>query len=122
MSEQVTVMGSRLRLQSIRHLPKFLKGTKRINQQLSTAPGLVDSKLRAEFRSLTFWTLSTWEDEESLRSFARSEPHASVVDGLQRSGAMRSTDFAFWTMQRGEPFPEWSEVRSRIDKPAKISR
>ena len=112
--EALVVMGSRLRLTSARHLVRFLRGSAKVNRQLRSTPGLVDSKLRAQLGSLTFWTLSTWKDEASLRAFARSDPHATIIDDLRRRGAMRSGDFAFWTISPGEPLPAWAEVESRI--------
>ncbi|HEX7096210.1 MAG TPA: hypothetical protein VF183_10030 [Acidimicrobiales bacterium] len=115
MSDQLVVMGSRLRLQSPRHLVRFLRGTRAINRQLRSSPGLVDSKLRAQFGKLTFWTLSSWESEEALQRFARSGPHAAVVGDLRRRGAMRSGDFAFWTIERGSRLPRWDEVERRVN-------
>jgi heme-degrading monooxygenase HmoA len=112
--EDLVVMGSRLRLTSARHLVRFLRASAQVNRQLRNTPGLVDSKLRAQLGSLTFWTLSTWEDDASLRAFARSDPHASLIDDLRRRGAMRSGDFAFWTISRDEPLPTWAEVEARV--------
>ena len=114
MQNQLVVMGSRLRLTSFRHLARFLRASARVNRQLKGASGLVDSKVRAQLGSLTFWTLSTWEDEASLRTFARSEPHASIITELRERGAMRSGDFAFWTIDRTEPLPAWDDVEARV--------
>jgi len=114
MNDQLMVMGSRLRLTSFRHLARFIRASTQVNRQLRDAPGRVDSKLRAQLGSLTFWTLSTWEDEESLRAFARAEPHASIIADLRRRGAMRSGDFAFWTTDRNDPLPTWDEVEARV--------
>lgn len=116
MADRLVVMGSRLQLGSARHLVRFLRGSAAINRQLRGASGRVDSKLRAELGSLTFWTLSVWESDEALRRFARSDPHATVVSNLRASKAMRAADFAFWTVDARSPLPTWDEVKRRVAK------
>lgn len=118
MADQLVVMGSRLKLTSARHLVRFLRSSAAINRQLRDAPGRVDSKLRAQIPKLTFWTLSSWESNEALNRFARSDPHAKAVADLRTSGAMRSADFAFWTIDAGAPLPGWDEVERRVTEAA----
>jgi hypothetical protein len=114
MMEQHLAMGSRLQLSSPRHLIAFLRGSSRINKQLKAAPGRIDSKLRAQFPKLTFWTSSVWTDRAALDAFVRDEPHRSVMVELRRRGAMRSGDFAFWDVAPGSPAPGWDEVEARV--------
>lgn len=114
MADQLVVMGSRLQLTSARHLVRFLRNSMAINRQLQSSPGRVDSKLRAQIGKLTFWTLSSWDSDEALQHFARSDPHAKIVRDLRDRGAMRSGDFAFWTIDAGSPLPKWDEVERRV--------
>jgi heme-degrading monooxygenase HmoA len=109
------VIASRLRLTSVRHLPAFLRAARRIDAQARTAPGHIDSRLRARFGSLTFWTLSSWEDERSMRTFVASPPHVDAMRALRERGAMRSGDFRFWTGTDGEELPAWDDVEARFE-------
>jgi hypothetical protein len=112
------VIASRLRLRSVRHLPAFLRAAHRVDAQVRTAPGRVDSKLRAQPLRLTFWTLSSWQDEASMLEFVRSSPHAEIMRDLRDRGAMRSGDFRSWSVARGASLPSWDAVEARFSPSA----
>ncbi len=56
-------------------IPRFMGYTRSIQRQLSGARGLVGYSLRGELLRPRFWTLSVWEDEDTLMEFARRAPH-----------------------------------------------
>jgi heme-degrading monooxygenase HmoA len=70
---------TKLPLTAHRHVPGFLRDARRVRRQLAASPGLVGYALLAELGAKTFWTVSVWEDETALRTFAASEPHRSVM-------------------------------------------
>jgi hypothetical protein len=103
---------TRLPLTAHRYLPGFLRDTLRIRRQLAASPGLVGDALLAEVRAKTFWTVSVWADEASLRTFASAEPHHSVM----RRVPARMADSAFRTFAvRGRELPlAWPASKERL--------
>lgn len=118
---------TRLRLRSRRYLLPFLYSTWQIVRQAKRADGFVEGQLArggdpSLFRRLvpgkdaTFWTLTVWEDEESMLAFRNSDPHglimpklldwcdeASFVHWEQESAELPDTDVARQTMfERGK--------------------
>jgi hypothetical protein len=104
--------GTKLPLTSARHIPGFLRDTRRIRQQLGQAHGIVGYGLLAELWAKTFWTVSVWDDEASLRTFAAAEPHRSImrrVPGRMGASAFRPFDVA------GRDLPiAWAAVKDRM--------
>ena len=70
---QYAAMASRLPLRAHRSVPGFLLDAMRIRGQLAHAPGLVGYALDAQPARKTFWTISVWEDEQSLSRFAAAD-------------------------------------------------
>ena len=103
---------TKLPLTAHRHVPGFLRDTLRIRRQLAASPGLVGYSLLAELGAKTFWTVSVWEDEAALRSFAAAEPHRSVM----RRVPARMGDSAFRTFAvSGRELPlTWPTSKDRL--------
>ena len=74
-SQEYVLYASRLPLRSLRSTPTFVRLIPRIRAQMRGAPGAVGYSLRAEITRGIYWTISAWEDEQSLAAFARAEPH-----------------------------------------------
>ena len=95
--------------------PSAWGSTARCNNSTSggtTSPGAYGASLIAQPLKRTFWTLSAWEDKQALYTYARTEPHKSVMTGL-RSTMSRSV-FTFWeTPAAGLPI-DWSDARERL--------
>jgi hypothetical protein len=88
------VMASALPLMNRWRVPQFLSLTRVVQQQLATSVGLKGYALRAHVWSGNFWTLSAWDDEESLSGFARALPHRDVMRTLRPH--MGKTEFVTW--------------------------
>jgi quinol monooxygenase YgiN len=59
--------------------PSFFKYVSRIQVQLRTAPGLIGYKLRADILTKKTYTVSVWEDRDSLFSFVGSGAHKKTM-------------------------------------------
>jgi heme-degrading monooxygenase HmoA len=110
---ELTMMASRLPLQSRLRIPGFMTATLRIRRQLAEAPGLVGYALDAELFAKTFWTVSAWRSNEQLEAFAATDPHRSDVERVRSH--MDPTTFVFWTATAGDLPIGWDEVRRRIE-------
>ena len=79
---------SRFFMKSPRRVLRFLARSGPIEKQVAAAPGVVGWSLAGNLFKLEFYTLSVWEDAESLRRFARDAEHGAVMaefkDGLRR--------------------------------------
>jgi len=64
----VFVSLTRLRIRSIRFVPLFAFHTFRSLRQVSKSPGFQSGSILAD-RSWTFWTLTVWDMQESMRAY-----------------------------------------------------
>lgn len=84
-----------------------------IVRQTKSQPGFI--KLKNTGFGYDHYTMSVWQDEESLRKFARTGAH---LNAMKKSGALateiRTYNFSADTM------PNWKEVRQLLKENGKI--
>ena len=108
-----TVIAGRLPVRSVRDLPAVLAWTRRVRQQLATAPGLVGHGVALDLSALALWTVSAWTTRTDLARFERSEPHQAAESSLRPR--LWPATFAVWTCTTAElPLP-WTEIRRRVE-------
>ena len=93
-------------------MPKFMRFTLQIRRQLASSEGLVGYSLDANVPGKEFWTLSVWEDEESLREFVRRVPHRTVMKDLLPH--MGQTEFFPFKVDGSSVPPDWDDTRRRM--------
>ena len=108
---QYLVLLSYLPLRRSWQIPQFLLRTARITSQLRRSRGVVGYSLRAELAAKRFWTLSAWQDEPSLQTFVRAEPHFQTMRAM--ATRMGATRFIRWTAKGSELPPSWEEALKR---------
>jgi hypothetical protein len=115
----IVVLGSRFELISAWRSPAFLGYALRIWLQARRSPGIIGLSLRAHPLRATFWTLSAWSSEESLRDFARADPHRSIVAKVRPWA--KTVVLRTWTVPGGEPGSRaldptamWQQAEARI--------
>ncbi len=72
---------TRLRIRSVRFLPLFALHAVRSVQQIRRAPGFQTGALLPD-RSWTFWTMTTWDTQESMRQYMISGSHKAAMPHL----------------------------------------
>jgi len=77
----VFVSLTRLRIRSIRFLPFFLVYTLRSLQQVKRSPGFLTGALLPD-RSWTFWTMTAWDTQQSMRAYMTSGAHKNAMPHL----------------------------------------
>jgi heme-degrading monooxygenase HmoA len=111
-SATYVAMASRLPLVAYHSIPGFLWRTMLIRRQLSTAPGLIGYGLDAQLSRRTFWTFSIWDSNESLETFAGTDPHRRLT--MELRGQMQETRFERFRIGGHElPLPR-REIRERV--------
>jgi hypothetical protein len=72
---------TRLRIRSIRFLPFFLLHSLRSIRQIKRAPGFQTGALLTD-KHWTFWTMTAWDSQESMRQFMLSGSHKAAMPHL----------------------------------------
>jgi len=95
-------------------IPKFARLTMETMTQLAKSRGLIGYSLGAEPMLKRFWTISAWEDRQSLRDFVEQIPHSRIMQEL--APHMDKTGFAEWMVRASEiPIP-WAVARQHLLK------
>ena len=109
-----TVMASRFELTTAWRSPAFLGRSLRVWRQARHSAGLLGVSLRAQPMKGTFWTLSAWTNRDMLSSFARSEPHRTLMRAS--SPWMKDSVFRSWTAPADQldAAQLWADAEARI--------
>jgi hypothetical protein len=107
---------SYLPLNKHRAIPAFLRFSFRIQKQLRGTPGVIGYSLRAKMLSRNFWTLSVWEDQQSLTDFVAKVPHGEAMRAM--TPHMGQPKFTQWKVA-GSSLPlSWEEAMHRSQQGA----
>ncbi|MEH0448539.1 MULTISPECIES: DUF3291 domain-containing protein [unclassified Streptomyces] len=106
------VMASRFEVRSFKDVPRFFLKSLAAWKQVSGAPGAYGASLIAQPLKRTFWTLSAWEDKDALYTYARTEPHKSIMTGLRST--TKDSVFTFWQVPAADLPVDWTDARRRL--------
>jgi hypothetical protein len=109
---------TRLRLRSIRFLPLFAFHTFRSLGQARKAAGFQGGSLLTD-RNWTFWTLTAWDSEESMRAYRNAGPHKTAMPRLLHWCDEASV--AHW-VQAETGVPSWTEADKRMREIGRASK
>ena len=103
---------SYLPLRHYRALWKFFRFTQETLRQLQTARGLLGYSLDAQPFRRRFWTLSVWEDSQSLMEFVGQAPHSRIMQDL--APHMGKSQFAQWKVTAADLPLDWAKAKTRL--------
>ena len=109
---EYTALLTYLPLSKWRAIPKFVRYTSQIRRQLAGSEGLIGYALDANVLNRDFWTLSVWENEESLRRFVQRNPHGRVMTDLLPD--MGQTEFLPFKVNGSSIPPDWNDTKRRM--------
>jgi hypothetical protein len=104
---------SRFGMRSWLRAPAFFSASLKIQKQVEAASGAVGYSLGAHLPGLLFYTLSVWEDEDSLRRFSRSLQHSDAMRAFHHDMRMPSP-FIRWQVMGADLPLKWPEALERI--------
>ena len=110
---------TRLRVRSMRFLPGFLWNTFRVVRQVKQAAGFRTGALLKD-RQWTFWTMTAWDSQESMRQFMTSDAHKKTMPYLLNWCDEASA--AHWE-QTDDALPAWMQADQRMrnsGRPSKV--
>jgi hypothetical protein len=99
-------------------MPAFLWQTFRSNRQVSRSQGFRAGRLLVDAHR-TFWTLTAWEDERSMKAFRGSGAHSQVMPRLFQW--CDEAAYAHW-MPAEEKLADWTEAYERLAREGRLSR
>lgn len=101
---------TRLRVKSIWYLPQFILASEASLKQLKKTPGFIEGKELID-KHLTFWTLTMWRDEASMKIFRNGKPHQTAMRKLP--GWCDEAAYVHWTTE--DPgLPEWLTAHEKL--------
>jgi hypothetical protein len=103
---------SYLSLASFRSLPLFIHYAFKVQLQLGKSKGLIGYSTHARFLSRKFWTLSIWENEQSLRAFVEQSAHGASMKSLD--GKADDSGFTSWPVNGSALALDWADARERL--------
>lgn len=110
---------TRLRIRSVRFLPFFAIYAIRSQRQVSRSAGFLDGALLADGWR-TFWTVTLWDSQESMRGYMTSGAHRSAMPHLL--DWCDEASVVHWE-QQGHALPAWAEADRRMrneGRPSKV--
>jgi hypothetical protein len=110
---------TRLRIRSLRFLPAFALQTLAAIRQVRRAPGFQGGALLPD-RRWTFWTMTVWDSEASMRAYMISGDHRTAMPRLLEWGDEASV--VHWE-QTETAHPSWAEAELRMrasGRPSKV--
>jgi heme-degrading monooxygenase HmoA len=109
---------TRLRVRRARHLPPFLWWTYRSQRQVMRANGFRGGRLLVDAHR-TFWTLTAWEDERTMKAFRGSGAHSKVMPRLVHW--CDEAAYSHWVAPN-DKIADWPEAYERLVSDGKLSR
>lgn len=109
---------TRLRIRSFRFVPLFALHSWRSLRQIRKARGFQAGATLAD-RNWTFWTMTAWDSEESMRQFMISGSHKAAMPHLV--GWCDEASVAHWTQQESS-IPSWPEAGRRMRESGRPSK
>ena len=99
-------------LKKVRRVPAFFARSTQIMKQVNTAPGVVGWSLGVNIFTLEFYTLSAWQDAESLRRFVRDAEHLAALQEFEQDLRRKSIFHYYKVLGRELPL-SWKEALAR---------
>ncbi|MEE9249096.1 MAG: hypothetical protein V3U79_10425 [Dehalococcoidia bacterium] len=112
--DELVVVATYLPLRNFWDIIPFMRMSRRVEEQLKEAHGLIRYGLRAKLLRQRFWTCSVWADRASVDSFVSAEPHASA---MQRFKKWSGKDVAFVEWRTRDDAIDWTDALERLKNP-----
>ena len=101
---------TRLRIRSMWYLAPFFWHNFKSARQVVHSAGFLGGQLLTD-RHMTFWTLTVWDSEQTMRAFRNTGPHRAAMPKLPRWCREAST--AHWEQEHAA-MPGWREAHQRM--------
>jgi heme-degrading monooxygenase HmoA len=115
------IVVTRLRLRDSTQLDEFFTAAVAVLEQAKTSPGNLGADVLADANN-AWWTLTAWQERDSMRAFISAEPHLSTMARLD--DWCNEATFTDWE-QATEDLPDWQTSYRHLvadGQPATLTR
>ena len=109
---------TRLRVKSLFFLFSFIRANEASVKELKSSTSLLMGKELID-KKLTFWTITLWEDEESMKRFRGSLSHRNAMQNLPKWCSEAS--YNHWVQEENE-CPNWTTISDKLYSEGKLSK
>jgi hypothetical protein len=109
---------TRLRVRSLRFMPGFALYVIQARSQVRSAAGFQEGGLLAD-RSLTFWTMTAWDTEESMRRYMTAGSHRKAMPKLM--DWCDEASVVHWEQSQAV-LPSWAEADRQMRADGRASK
>jgi hypothetical protein len=109
---------TRLRVKSIFFLIPFMRANEASVKELKKSKGLLKGMELID-KNFTFWTITLWEDEASMKEFRGSLPHRKAMKHLPNW--CNEASYHHW-VQEDSNFPTWNTISEKLYTEGKLSK
>ena len=109
---------TRLKVKSIFYLLQFMQVNESSAKQLIMTNGFLAGKELMD-KNLTFWTITMWKDDLSMKEFRNSIPHRKAIQKLP--DWCTEASYFHW-VQVDNILPEWITASERLLKEGKLTK
>jgi hypothetical protein len=106
--EKMFISVTRMRLKGKRQLPRFFFHTLKSFLQVRKANGVLKI-LGDREDNLTYWTLTTWVDIDSMKKYRNSGAHLQAMKASKNIAS--ELEFIHWS---DDSLPSWQECKKRL--------
>jgi len=109
---------TRLRVKSLFFLFSFIRANEASVKELKSSSGLLMGKELID-KILTFWTITLWEDEDSMKKFIGSLSHRNAMQHLPKW--CNEASYHHWFQEESE-CPNWTTISDKLYSEGKLSK
>ena len=106
---------TKLQLKNIWQLLKFMNHAGRSRSQAISSAGVIHVDVKADLGKLTFYTLTAWENESSLREFMLGGHHKKAMKITKKIAKQ-----AVSTNYEGDKIPDWQEALQILEEKKRV--
>ena len=109
---------TRLRVKSLFFLIPFMRANEASVKEIKVSKGLLKGKELID-KKLTFWTVTIWENEESMKKFRGSIAHRNAMQKLPVW--CNEASYHHW-IQEDYELPSWDAISKKLFSEGRLSK
>ena len=109
---------TRLRVKSLFFLIPFMRANEASVKEIKVSKGLLKGKELID-KKLTFWTVTIWENEESMKKFRGSIAHRNAMQQLPVW--CNEASYHHW-IQEDYELPSWDVISKKLFSEGRLSK
>ena len=114
----IFISATRLRVKSFLYLVRFIIANEAAVKQLNKTEGFLGGRELID-KNLTFWTLTIWDSDVSMKQFRNSLPHRKAMQKLPFW--CNEASYIHWTQAENQ-FPGWKTIYEKMLADGKTSK